>query len=70
MFNIGGMELVAIGAVGLVVLGPDRLPVALRQLGALLGHARRISHSVQVDLAAVMAPDGAEPTSASDRASS
>ncbi|HAS09864.1 MAG TPA: twin-arginine translocase subunit TatB, partial [Acidimicrobiaceae bacterium] len=32
MFNVGGMELIVIGVIALVVLGPDKLPGALRQL--------------------------------------
>ena len=50
MFNVGGMELVVIGVVALVVLGPDKLPGALRQLGTFVGELRRISRGFQTDL--------------------
>lgn len=50
MFNVGGMELIVIGVVALVVLGPDKLPGALRQLGAVVGELRRISRGFQTDL--------------------
>lgn len=50
MFNVGGMELVVIGLVALIVLGPDKLPGALRQLGNALGELRRISQGFQTDL--------------------
>jgi sec-independent protein translocase protein TatB len=50
MFNVGGMELVVIGVVALVVLGPDKLPGALRQLGTFVGELRRISSGFQTDL--------------------
>ena len=50
MFNVGGMELVVIGVVALVVLGPDKLPGAMRQLGTFVGELRRISRGFQTDL--------------------
>jgi len=50
VFNVGGMELIVIGLVALVVLGPDKLPGALRQLGTAMGELRRISRSFQTDL--------------------
>ena len=50
MFNVGGMELVVIGVIALVVLGPDKLPGALRQLGHFMGELRRISRGFQTDL--------------------
>ncbi len=55
MFNVGGMELVVIGLLALVVLGPDKLPCALRQLGSFLGQLRRISQGFQTDLRSAIA---------------
>lgn len=46
MFNVGGMELIAVALVALVVLGPDKLSGALRQTGALLARLRQISDGV------------------------
>jgi sec-independent protein translocase protein TatB len=40
MFEIGFWELVLIGLVALVVLGPERLPGAARTLGLWAGRAR------------------------------
>ena len=42
MFDIGFLELVLIGVVGLLVLGPERLPVAARTAGLWVGRARRM----------------------------
>ena len=50
MFNVGGMELLVIAIVALVVLGPDKLPGALRQFGNVVGEVRRISQGFQTDL--------------------
>lgn len=67
MFNVGGLELVAIALVALVVLGPDRLPAALRQAGSVLGQLRRMSDGFRIDVRlAALAEDavdrsGAEP---------
>ena len=41
MFDIGGLELLLIAVVGLLVIGPERLPEALRTLGLWLGRLRR-----------------------------
>ncbi|HAS11438.1 MAG TPA: twin-arginine translocase subunit TatB [Acidimicrobiaceae bacterium] len=66
VFNVGGLELVAIALVALVVLGPDRLPAALRQAGSVLGQLRRMSDGFRIDVRAALAEDavdrsGAEP---------
>ena len=50
MFNVGGMELLVIAIVALVVLGPEKLPRALRQFGAVVGELRRMSQGFQTDL--------------------
>ncbi len=50
MFNVGGMELLVIGLVALMVLGPDKLPGAIRQVGQVVGELRRISSGFQTDL--------------------
>lgn len=57
MFNVGGLELVVIALVALVVLGPDKLPGALRQVGSALGQVRRMSDSFRIDLDAALAQD-------------
>mgnify|MGYP000143704689 CR=1 FL=1 len=43
MFDIGFLELVIVGIIGLLVLGPERLPVAARTLGKWIGRARRMT---------------------------
>ena len=50
MFDIGFGELIVIGAVALVVLGPERLPTVARTIGALVGRAQRFVASVKADL--------------------
>ena len=50
MFNVGGMELIVIVLVALVVLGPEKLPGAVRQFGQVVGELRRISKGFQTDL--------------------
>ena len=43
MFDIGWTELVVIGVVALLVIGPRELPVVLRQIGAWVGKARAMA---------------------------
>jgi sec-independent protein translocase protein TatB len=50
MFNIGPGELVAILVVALIVLGPNRLPEAVRTVGRVVGELRRISSGFQDEL--------------------
>jgi sec-independent protein translocase protein TatB len=50
MFDIGFTELILIGVVALVVVGPQRLPVATRTIGALLGRAQRYVNDVKSDI--------------------
>lgn len=50
MFDIGMGELGLIAVVGLLVLGPERLPRVARTTGALLRKARQSWHSVRADI--------------------
>jgi len=47
MFDIGWSELVLIGVVALVVLGPKELPGVLRMVGQWMGKARRMAADFQ-----------------------
>ena len=50
MFDIGFWELVVIAVVGLLVLGPERLPVAIRTVSRLLKTVRDTANSVKTEL--------------------
>ena len=50
MFDIGFPELMLVAVVGLLVIGPERLPEALRTLGLWLGRMRRSFHSVKAEI--------------------
>ena len=50
MFEIGFPELVLIAIVGLLVIGPERLPEALRTAGLWLGRLRRSFVSVKTEI--------------------
>ena len=50
MFDIGFMELMVVGVLGLLVLGPERLPKAARTLGLIVGRVRRSVSNFQEDL--------------------
>lgn len=55
---MGPGELVAILGLALVVVGPDKLPHAVRTAGRVMGELRRISASLQQELRdAVAEPD-------------
>lgn len=50
MFNIGAGELMVILLIALIVLGPQRLPDAAKQVGRVMGDLRRISSGFQQEL--------------------
>jgi sec-independent protein translocase protein TatB len=50
VFDISLGEMAVIGAVALVVIGPERLPKVARTLGLLIGRAQRFANSVKADL--------------------
>lgn len=41
MFDIGFLEMVIVAIVALLVLGPDKLPGAVRKAGLYIGHIKR-----------------------------
>jgi sec-independent protein translocase protein TatB len=50
MFGIGGQELVLLMIIGLIVLGPERLPRIANQVGSWLGQARRMTRVMKRQL--------------------
>ncbi|GAB3296738.1 Sec-independent protein translocase protein TatB [Pseudidiomarina andamanensis] len=50
MFDIGFWELIVIAILGLIVLGPERLPGALRALQRTVKSVREFSSNVQNEL--------------------
>ena len=47
MFDIGWSELVVIGVVALIVIGPKELPGVLRMIGQWMGKVRRMASEFQ-----------------------
>ncbi|MDA2955723.1 MAG: twin-arginine translocase TatA/TatE family subunit [Actinomycetota bacterium] len=54
MFNLSGTELVFIAMLGLIVLGPEKLPSAMRRAGKVYREIRNISSNVQREVNKVM----------------
>lgn len=54
MFDVGFSELVVIGIVALVVIGPERLPKVARTAGHLLGRLQRYVSDVKADISREM----------------
>jgi sec-independent protein translocase protein TatB len=50
MFDIGFSELMVIGVVALIVVGPERLPRVARTLGHLAGRLQRYVSDVKADI--------------------
>ncbi|NMP16159.1 Sec-independent protein translocase protein TatB [Thalassotalea sp. Y01] len=50
MFDIGFWELTVIAVMGLIVLGPERMPVAIRTVRGWLRNIKQFSSNVQTEL--------------------
>ena len=50
MFDIGFPELLLVALVALLVLGPNRLPEAMRTMGLILGRLRRTYMSARAEI--------------------
>ena len=50
MSGIGGSEFILLCLIGLLILGPERLPRVARQIGSWVGKARQLTRSLQRQL--------------------
>jgi sec-independent protein translocase protein TatB len=50
MFDVGFPELILVSVIALLVLGPERLPEALRTMGLWLGRLRRSFTTVKAEI--------------------
>ena len=50
MSGIGGSEFILLVLIGLLILGPERLPRVARQVGLWVGKARQMTRSLQRQL--------------------
>lgn len=50
MFDVGFMEMLLVGVVALLVVGPERLPGLARTAGAWIGRARSFVTNVKADI--------------------
>jgi sec-independent protein translocase protein TatB len=50
MFDVSFSELMVIGVIALIVIGPERLPKVARTVGHLLGRAQRYVNDVKADI--------------------
>ncbi|WP_078121115.1 Sec-independent protein translocase protein TatB [Thiosocius teredinicola] len=57
MFDVGLLELLLVGVVALLVVGPERLPKLARTAGMWLGRGRRFINSVKDDIDREMKAD-------------
>ena len=73
MFNVGGPELLVIFVVALIVLGPQKLPEAAKQLGKAMQEFRRMSSGFKSELRDALnepvdtTPGQAQPSESTDR---
>ena len=50
MFEVGFSELLLVALIGLLVLGPERLPVAIRTTSIVLGRLRRQFNDIRAEV--------------------
>lgn len=61
MGNVGFSEILVVLIVALIVLGPNRLPGAARQLGKALQEFRRVSNDFQTEVRDAFSEPGTYP---------
>ena len=54
MFNLSGSEIIVILLLALVVLGPEKLPEAVRRAGRAYAELRKIGTSFQAEMRSVL----------------
>ena len=57
MFDVSFTEMLVIGVVALIVIGPERLPKVARTVGLLLGRVQRYVRDVKSDISREMQLD-------------
>ncbi|MCP4494169.1 MAG: twin-arginine translocase subunit TatB [Gammaproteobacteria bacterium] len=57
MFDMGFTELIVISIVGLIILGPERLPKVARMAGKYFGKLRRFMSNVKADVESELRAD-------------
>jgi len=50
MFDIGFWEIVLISVIGLIVLGPERLPIAIRSVVRWINTAKNMANTVKAEI--------------------
>jgi sec-independent protein translocase protein TatB len=64
MFDIGFAELLIIAVDALIVLGPDKLPTAIKTVGLWVGRIRRTVSSIQSEISEELKIDEMKRTAA------
>ena len=62
MFDLGWMELLVIGVVALIVVGPKDLPVMFKTVGNFVGKAKRMAREFQSTMNAAASETGLNET--------
>jgi sec-independent protein translocase protein TatB len=57
MFDIGFLEMLLVGVVGLLVLGPERLPTAVRTVSLWVARLRRSFNSIKAEISRELRTD-------------
>ena len=65
MFDIGFWELIILFGIGLIVLGPERLPKVAMQVGNWAGQARRMARTLTSQMRAELDNDITKPFTSS-----
>jgi sec-independent protein translocase protein TatB len=60
MFNVGPMELIVLAVVGLIILGPDRLPALAKDAARMIRTLRELATGARTQLRDELGPEFAD----------
>ena len=63
MFDLGWMELLIIGVVALIVVGPKDLPIMFKTVGNFVGRAKKMAREFQRTMESAASETGLKETS-------
>ncbi|MCX4912035.1 hypothetical protein [Streptomyces sp. NBC_00687] len=60
LFDMGPLEVIAIAVIAIIVLGPEKLPGAIRQVSSVIHKLRSLSQAAETEIRKELGPEYAD----------